>query len=82
MIRFVPRAGPVMALRTPNRRGGHDVIHPLGFGENWDRLAELQRSAQAVLAGLDDLGLHQAAAYVSMALDAMSRSRPDLLRTG
>ncbi|HEY0014079.1 MAG TPA: hypothetical protein VGB79_14650 [Allosphingosinicella sp.] len=50
--------------------------------EQWDRLAELQRSAQTLLSTLDEAGLHQAAAYVSMALDVMRQSRPDLLRTG
>ena len=50
--------------------------------EQWDRLGELQRSAQSLLATLDEAGLHQAAAYVSMALDVMRQSRPDLLRTG
>jgi predicted nucleotidyltransferase len=50
--------------------------------DQWDRLAELQRSAQQLLAGLDELGLSQAAAYASMALDVMRQSRrSDLLRT-
>lgn len=49
--------------------------------EQWERLAELQRTAQTLLAGLDELGLHQAAAYASMALDAMRQSRPDFLQT-
>ena len=52
------------------------------FGEQWHRLAELQRSTQTVLSGLDELGLHQAAAYVSMALDAMRQARPDPLQRG
>ena len=57
----------------------HNLI---GIGEHWDRLAELQRTTQRTLSGLDELGLHQAAAYMSMALDAMRQARPDLLRKG
>lgn len=55
------------------------MINQSGFGEHWDRLAGLNRSAEELLAGLDELGLHQAAAYVSMALDAMREARPDML---
>ncbi len=58
------------------------TIHASASGEDWDRLAELQRATQILLSGLDALGQHQAAAYVSMALDTMRQSRPDLLRTG
>ncbi|HEX8643190.1 MAG TPA: hypothetical protein VF702_04670 [Allosphingosinicella sp.] len=58
------------------------MTHPSMFGEQWQRLAELQRSTQTVLSDLDELGLHLAAAYVSMALDAMRQARPDLLQTG
>ena len=46
--------------------------------EQSDRLAELQRSAQELLAGLDELGLSLAAAYTSMALDVMGQSGCDL----
>ena len=35
-----------------------------------------------LLESLDKAELYGAAAYVSMALDAMRRSRPDLLQTG
>jgi hypothetical protein len=54
------------------------VINESGFGEQWDRLANLHKSADELLAGLDELALHQAAAYVSMAIDAMRQARPDL----
>lgn len=53
------------------------VINQSGFGEHWDRLAAAQRSADELLATMDELGLHQAAAYVSMAIDAMRLVRPD-----
>ena len=55
---------------------------PTGFGEHWDRLSDLQLMAEQVLAGVDELGLHQAGAYLAMALDAMRRARPDVLPTG
>ena len=55
------------------------MINQSGFGEHWDRLADLSRSADELLDGLDELGLHQAAAYVSMAIDAMRQARPDML---
>lgn len=55
------------------------VIDQSGFGEHWDRLTDLNRAAEELLAGLDELALHQAAAYVSMALDAMRQARPDKL---
>ena len=58
------------------------MIIPSGFGEHWDRIADLQRSAEQVLSGLDELGLHQAAAYLSMAIEIMGRARPDALPTG
>lgn len=58
------------------------MSQPSGFGHHLDRLAELQHSTQVLLSGLDEIGLHQAAAYVSMALDVMRQAQPDLLRTG
>ena len=81
MIRFCRGAAGAMAAASP---GGAEagVIIPTGFGEHWDRLADLQRAAEQVLDGLDDLGLHQAGAYLSMALDAMRQARPDVLPTG
>lgn len=45
----------------------------LDLPEQEARLAELYGDAVAVLQGLDELGLHQAGAYVSMALDALRR---------
>jgi hypothetical protein len=58
------------------------VIIPTGFGEHRDRLGALQAEAEHLLSGLDELGLSQAAAYLSMALDVMRAARPDPLRTG
>ena len=49
--------------------------------DQWDRLGELQRSAQSLLDTLDEAGLHQAAAYVSMALDVMRQRRLDFVPT-
>jgi hypothetical protein len=46
------------------------------------RLGELQRAAATLLSGLDELGLNQAAAYTSMAIDAMHQSRFDPLLRG
>lgn len=58
------------------------MIVPSDFGERWTRLADLTRSAEEVLEGLDELCLHQAAAYVAMALDVMRAADPDALPTG
>jgi hypothetical protein len=58
------------------------VIVPSEFGERWTRLADLTHAAEEVLRGLDELGLHQAAAYVAMALDTMRAADPDALPTG
>lgn len=58
------------------------MIVPTGFGEQWDRLAVLERTAEQILDGLDELALHHAAAYLSMALDLMRQARPDALPTG
>jgi hypothetical protein len=46
--------------------------------ENWDELERLYRQAREVLAGLDRLGLYQAGAYLSMALDIMRQRHPNL----
>ena len=43
-----------------------------------DELGELYRTALELLDSLDRLGLLQAAAYLSMALDAMRRRHPHL----
>ena len=53
------------------------MIVPTGFGEHWQRLGDLHRAAEDVLTGLDELGLHQAGAYLSMALEAMRQALPD-----
>jgi hypothetical protein len=49
--------------------------------DQWDRLGDIERSAQSLLATLDQEGLHQAAAYVSMALDVMRQNRLDRVPT-
>ncbi len=48
------------------------------YEERWKELAQLHEDALALLAELDRLGLYQAGAYVSMAIDVMRRRRPDL----
>jgi hypothetical protein len=58
------------------------VIIATGFGEDWDRLQRLRRDAELLLDGLDELGMHQAAAYVSMALDIMREAGPEQLPQG
>ncbi len=70
------------ALPMQASGGGASMIQSGGFGEHWDRLTDLELSAEQVLAGLDGLGIHQAAAYLSMALDVMRRARPDPLPQG
>lgn len=82
MIRFAARGAGLNAFASATVPEGRTLIQPQRLAEHWDRLADLQRKAQTMLAGLDELGLHQAAAYVSMALDIMRRERPDLLTTG
>ncbi|HEX9933247.1 MAG TPA: hypothetical protein VGB08_10435 [Allosphingosinicella sp.] len=62
-------------------RAEEGVNVPIGFGEDWDRLQGLRRDAESVLSGLDELGLHQAAAYLSMALDVIREARPGPLPT-
>jgi hypothetical protein len=46
--------------------------------ESWDEIGRLYRQAQDVLAGLDRLGLYQAGAHLSMALEAMRQRHPQL----
>jgi hypothetical protein len=58
------------------------VSGPFRPGEHWERLGEVECRAQQILTTLDELGLHQPAAYVSMALDLMRQARLDLLQTG
>ena len=48
------------------------------FEEGWDKLRKLHGDALSLLGGLDEIGLYQAAAYVSMALDIMRRQHPAL----
>ena len=81
MIRFWFGPGDVM---PPPSTGAPEVcvISSLNLGGEWDRLAALEHEAGKVLAGLDELGLHQAAAYLAMAIDSMRTARPDALPTG
>ncbi len=44
----------------------------------WEELEQLYRQAVDVLAGLDRLGLYQAGAHLSMALDVMRQRHPIL----
>ena len=46
--------------------------------ERGDSVLRLHEQCSELLAGLDELGLHQAGAHVSMALDVMRRSFPHL----
>ena len=46
---------------------------------NWEELERLYRQAEAMLAELDRLGLYQAGAHLSMAIDAMRQRHPGLL---
>jgi hypothetical protein len=48
--------------------------------ERGDSVLPLYEQCGELLAGLDELGLHQAAAHVSMAQDVMRRSFPHLVR--
>lgn len=48
--------------------------------DSWNELDRLYRQAQDVLAGLDRLGLYQAGAHLSMALEAMRQRHPQLPR--
>jgi hypothetical protein len=49
-------------------------------GARAPEIASLYGQCRDLLEGLDGSGLHQAAAHVSMALDVMRRSCPDLAR--
>jgi hypothetical protein len=80
MIRFARRRPQAMAPRPKSLETS--VINPSACGDPWQRLGEIERNVQEILAALDDLGLHQPAAYVSMGLDLMRQARLNLLRTG
>lgn len=49
-----------------------------GERERDESLLRLHEECRALLAGFDAMGLHQAAAHVSMALDVIRRSFPHL----
>lgn len=46
--------------------------------ERWDELEQLYEQATEMLAGLDRLGLYQAGAHLSMAIEAMRQHHPRL----
>jgi hypothetical protein len=55
-------------------------VQNLETAERGEALMLVHDQCRIVLRGLDELGLHQAAAHVSMALDVMQRSFPHLAR--
>ena len=57
------------------------MLIPVSSSSDADRLRELERAAMRLLAGLDELGQHQAAAYVAMGIDTMRRARQGPLPT-
>ena len=72
-----------MPTAAPNRRQGRDMAKDVQSAETVERdeaLLQLHDQCRELLAGLDQAGLHQAAAHVSMALDVMRRSFPHLDR--
>ena len=46
--------------------------------QSWDELGELHRQACELLERLDRLGLYQAGAHLSMAIEAMRQRHPHL----
>ena len=46
--------------------------------DGWDELAELYQQAVQLLGALDRLGLYQAGAHLSLALEAMRQRHPNL----
>ena len=46
--------------------------------QGWDEIAELYRRACELLEDLDRLGLYQAGAHLSMAIEAMRQRHPQL----
>ena len=48
--------------------------------QGWDELGELYRKACELLEDLDRLGLYQAGAHLSMAIEAMRQRHPHLPR--
>ena len=44
----------------------------------WDELGDLYRTASELLEALDRLGLYQAGAHLSMAIEAMRQRHPHL----
>jgi hypothetical protein len=80
MIRFSRRPGEAMRGRRQLLEAR--LVGTVRPGDDWERLGEVELRAQQILAALDELGLHQPAAYVSMALDLMRQARLDLLQTG
>lgn len=54
------------------------VPEPPDLQQGWDEIDELYRQALAILKGLDRLGLYQASAHLSMAIEAMRQRHPHL----
>jgi hypothetical protein len=52
-------------------------VDPSELGQWSERLAGLHRDAARVLDGLDELGLYQAGAHLSLAMDVMRRAYRD-----
>lgn len=72
-----------MLSEPPGRLDGRQMAKEVQNAETAERDESLLRvhdQCRRLLAGLDELGLHQAAAHVSMALDVMRRTFPQLDR--
>ena len=54
------------------------MTNPAELQQNWDELGELHRKARELLDALDQLGLYQAGAHLSMAIEAMRQRHPHL----
>ncbi len=57
--------------------GAEMAAEQTGSEKKQEELQRLEEQALALLTTLDELQLHQAAAYVSMAIDAIRRQCPD-----
>ena len=82
-----PHAQPVAAMlsqvestffRERGSSAGVPKVQPDEPTGSFEELERLYRAAEAMLADLDRLGLHHAGAYLSMAMDIMRQSHPDL----
>ena len=57
--------------------GGEAAAGRTDVEKRQEEVQRLEEQAQGLLACLDELEFHQAAAYVSMAIDAIRRQCPD-----